>query len=382
MTEAVGSDYILVVDDIPENLDVLVETLALHGHRTRPVRDGRLALEVARREPPGLVLLDVNMPEMDGYEVCAAFKRDPKLAKIPILFLSANSDSEDKLRGFAAGGLDYITKPFHPGEVIARVETHLRNRRLQVEVDRYSHSLEQTVQEKIKEISESQIAIILALAKLSESRDEDTGNHILRVQQYCRALAQYFANKGTFGNLIDEDFIATLYQASALHDIGKVAIPDKILLKAGPLTNSEFDIMKTHARLGAQTLESILDTYPQNRFIRMGTELARSHHERWDGSGYPEGLVGEVIPLSARILFLADQYDALRNRRPYKEPFDATTTYDILTKGDGRSQPAHFDPRILNAFRELATDFDDVFETLKADSGRSSSFNGPNANLP
>jgi putative two-component system response regulator len=299
------------------------------------------------------VLLDVNMPDMNGYEVCAEFKKDPRLAEIPIIFLSANTATEDKVQAFAAGGVDYVTKPFQVEEVHARVAAHLKIRTLQVELDQYNHRLEDMVRAQVKEISESQITTILALARLSESRDEDTGNHILRVQRYCRALARHLAKDETLEERIDDAFIEDLFYASALHDIGKVGIPDSILLKPGPLTPPEFEIMKTHSLLGAATLAAVLERYPKNSFVRMGAEVARSHHERFDGSGYPDGLVGRAIPLAARILVVADQYDALRTKRPYKPAFDAARTFQILTVGDGRSDPAHLDPRVLAAFQAV-----------------------------
>lgn len=357
--------YILVVDDTPANLQILVATLVERGHSVRPVLSGKLALEVARREAPSLILLDINMPEMNGYEVCAALKKDPRLAHVPVLFISANTESTDKIRAFAAGGVDYVTKPFNVEEVHARVETHLKLRRQEIELERHNHSLEEMVLAKVREISESQIATIIALAKLSEYRDEDTGNHIVRVQRYCRALARRLQVEGTFGRLVDDAFVQNIYHASALHDIGKVGIPDSILLKPGKHTTEEFAIMMTHSAMGAATLETVMASYPGNAFVRMGVDVARSHHERFDGSGYPDGLVGDAIPLAARILVIADQYDALRNKRPYKPPFDAAKTFAILTLGDGRSDPRHLDPRVLSAFKAIAPEFEAIFEELK-----------------
>jgi len=356
---------ILVVDDTPANLEVLVGALKGRGHRVRPVLCGRLALETARRKPPALVLLDINMPDMNGYEVCAEFKKDPRLAEIPIIFLSANTSTEDKVQAFAAGGVDYVTKPFQVDEVHARVEAHLKIRRLQAELHQHNHQLERLVEDQVREISDSQIATILALAKLSEYRDADTGNHIVRVQRYCRALAEHLARDGIFGAAIDDHFVENLFHASALHDIGKVGIPDGILLKARTLTSNESRIMKTHSAIGASTLEAVMASYPKNLLVRMGVQVARSHHERWDGTGYPDGLSGEAIPLAARILIVADQYDALRNKRPYKPAFDAAKTYAILVEGDGRSDPRHLDPRVLAAFKTIAEDFEEIHEELK-----------------
>jgi putative two-component system response regulator len=360
-TFEVGKPHILVVDDTPANLQVLVSALQARGHQVRPVLDGRLALEVARRDPPALVLLDINMPEMSGFEVCAEFKKDPRLAEIPIIFLSANVSAEDKVHAFALGGVDYVTKPFHVEEVHARVEAHLKIRQLQRELDRHNHELEGTVRAQVFELSRSVLATITALAKLAECRDEDTGNHVVRVQHYCRALARRLAQDGLFGTVIDEAFIDNIFHASVLHDVGKVGISDAILLKPGRHTPAEFEIMKTHSAIGADTLAAVLDAHPHNAFVRMGVEVARSHHERWDGSGYPDGLAGDAIPLAARIVSLADQYDALRNKRPYKAPFDAATTHRILTEGDERSRPTHLDPRVLLAYTAIAPAFDAIY---------------------
>jgi putative two-component system response regulator len=353
---------ILVVDDIPANLQLLAMMLKSKGHNVRPVTDGIMALHAAHYKKPDMILLDINMPQMNGYEVCAQLKADPLLCDIPVIFISANNEVFDKVKAFSSGGVDYITKPFQFEEVEARVDSHLKIQRLRHEIETLNSTLQNRVQSQIKEISDSQIATIIALAKLTESRDTDTGNHISRIQQYCRALAEQMAESGEFGTLIDDNFIETIYQASALHDIGKVGIPDCILLKQGSLTPEEFDIMKTHTTLGAETLNAVMKSYPNNAIVRMGVEVTRSHHEHWDGSGYPDGLKGEDIPLAARIVAIPDQYDALRSKRPYKPSFDAAKTYYILTRGDGRSSPAHIDPKMLAAFVDIAAQFDKIIE--------------------
>jgi putative two-component system response regulator len=363
LTRPIGD--IVVVDDTPANLQLLVGLLKERGHRVRPVPNGRLALEAVRRQPPDLILLDINMPQMDGYEVCAALKADPQLADVPVIFISANTDVFDKVNAFDLGGADYVTKPFQFAEVQARVEAHLDLRRLRLELKGMNRSLQDQVWEQAREISDSQVATILALAKVSESRDKDTGSHILRVQQYCRALAKQLGEDGVFGAQIDDAFVNTIFHASALHDIGKAGIPDSILLKPGKHTPEEWTIMMTHSAMGAETLSAVLVSYPKSALLRMGRDIARSHHERWDGSGYPDGLVGEAIPLAARILTIADQYDALRNQRPYKPAFDAAKTYRILTEGDGRSDPRHLDPQVLVAFKAVTAEFEAIFEHLR-----------------
>lgn len=355
---------ILVVDDMQANLDMLSDMLKRWGYRVRPAPNGRLALQAARSLPPDLILLDISMPDMDGFTVCEELKADPQLRDIPVIFLSGHSETLDKVMAFRAGGVDYITKPFQIEEVQSRVETHLKIHRLQKELARHNRDLEARVQAQVKEISDSQLATIFAMSKLAEYRDEETGNHIIRVQRYCRALSEWLYRKGLFSDVIDRTFIENIFHASPLHDIGKVGIPDSILLKPGPISEVEYGIMKQHTVLGARALQTVQEQYPNNAMVRMGMELARSHHEHWDGSGYPDGLTGEAIPVHARILLIADQYDALRNVRPYKPAFDAERTFRILVEGDGRTLPGHFDPRVLEAFRTIAPEFDSIYREL------------------
>jgi putative two-component system response regulator len=308
---------ILVVDDTRVNLTLLHKMLGDKGYRVRPVLSGSLALKAAATDPPDMVLLDISMPEMDGFEVCRRLKEDPRLRDIPVIFISASTETEGKVRAFHRGGVDYITKPFQIEEVEARVETHLKLRRAQAEVERYNRYLEQLVAEKVKEISESQLAMIFAMVKLAESRDDETGTHIWRVREYCVALAGVLQRQEGLRDAFTEPFVRDLYNAAPLHDIGKVGISDAILLKPEKHTAEEFEIMKTHTTIGAHTLRGVGEKYPKNGFVTMGAEIAQSHHERWDGSGYPQGLVGEAIPLAARIMSVADIYDALRTTRRY-----------------------------------------------------------------
>ena len=351
---------ILVVDDNPANLQALVGMLKDRGYKARPVPSGELALEAARRLPPDLILLDINMPVMNGFEVCVHLKNDAALKDIPVIFLSALSDTDDKVKAFTVGGVDYITKPFRFEEVNARVSTHVQLRHCQVQIEQHNLRLVELVRAKVAELTDSQMATIMALSKLAEYRDEETGNHILRVQKYCQLLASRLSEEASFSRSIDAAFIDNIYHASPLHDIGKVATPDHILLSSVPLRKEDFEIMKRHAVVGANILTSVLERYPGNAFIKMGLEMARSHHEHWDGTGYPDGLKGEEIPLAARILIIVDQYDALRNVRPYKPPFSAEKTYKIITEGDGRTMPDHFDPRVLAAFKELFSQFEGI----------------------
>ena len=330
---------ILVVDDVPENLQMLSGMLTAKGYKVRPVLSGRQALQLALTKAPDLILLDITMPVMNGYEVCAQLKASPALKDIPVIFISALSETEDKIKAFEAGGVDYVTKPFKMQEVQARVESHLRLRFLQRQVEEYNTHLNEMVQAQVKEISESQIATIFALAKLAESRDDQTGKHLERVQQKCCLLATWLRRNSPYGEKISQQFIKTLLLTSPLHDIGKVGIPDAILLKPGKLTEEEFQIVKNHTVIGAETLEAARRIYPRNGFINMGI-----------------GLSGLQISLAGRIMAVADVYDALRSNRVYKPAFSQEETSRIMFEGSGK----HFDPVIIDAFRHLQDKFDEL----------------------
>ena len=351
---------ILIVDDTPENLRVLLQLLKHQGYKVRAAPNGKLALQAAASDPPDLILLDIMMPEMDGYEVCRRLKQDEQLREIPVVFLSALGETLDKVRAFDAGGVDYVTKPFQFEEVRARVEIHLRMRGLQVQLEAHNRQLQDRVEEQVREISDSQMATIVALARLAESRDKGTGKHIERVQIYCRLLATCLREHPARQEKVNEAFIENIFRASPLHDIGKVAIRDSILLKPGPLTPSEFDEMKSHTTLGAQTLEEVQKAYPKNGFVRMGIEIARSHHERWDGTGYPHGLAGTAIPLSARIMAVADSYDAARSRRFYKPALPHAECCAAIYRRSG----TYLDPVVVEAFGAVEVRFCSVAETL------------------
>lgn len=355
-----ASADILLVDDNLDNLELLAGMLKTSGYRVRPVPSGEQALTAARRLPPDLVLLDINMPGLDGYEVCRRLKADKRLKEVPVIFLSAYTDSVDKVRGFSVGAVDYITKPFELEEVKARVETHLRIRYLQAQLAGYSSQLEvynrrleHLVQAQVTQISDSQMATIFALARMAESRDVDTGKHIERTRTFCQLLALRMHEDPNYRETVTSSFIQNIYHASPLHDIGKVGIRDTVLHKAGKYTPQEFEEMKQHTLIGAATLEDVYATYPNNGFLAMGIEIARHHHEKWDGSGYPNRLAGPHIPVSARIMALSDVYDALRSKRVYKPPFTHEECCDIIRDGSGR----HFDPGVVEAFFHVEGQF-------------------------
>jgi putative two-component system response regulator len=295
-----------------------------------------------------------------GFEPLAFVHRvisSPRLRDIPIVILSSDASIGAKLGAFSAGVADYVCIPCEPGELLVRVVAHLRQRRTQLESEKHARKLEAFVLEQVTEITDSQMATIVALARLAESRDDQTGGHLERTQQYCRRIAQKLSESADF-SIIDHTFIDNIEYASALHDIGKVAISDLILLKPTELTGAEFETMKTHTVLGAQTLVAVSEKYPNNDFLAMGIKIARWHHERWDGAGYPDGLAGEAIPLPARIMAVADVYDALMSHRSYKRSFTHVDSCDIIVSQSG----LQFDPDVVAAFVALQDEFAAISE--------------------
>lgn len=351
------SERIMIVDDTPGNLQVLSAILEEQGYQVLQFPRAELALKAAKAAPPDLFMLDIMMPDMNGFELCTRIKALPNLAGIPVLFLSALSDVEDKVQAFTVGGVDYISKPFQEKEVLARVHTHLALRKMRTQLTEYNHHLEAIVAERMRDVYDSQMATLAAISTLAEWRDEDTGAHIDRTKQYCRILAQCLASNPDFTSVISETFIDSIYHAAPLHDIGKVGIPDTILLKPGKLTPEEFEQMKSHTLIGARTLETVQKAYPKNSFIDTGIKLARSHHEKWNGSGYPDGLAGTDIPLVGRIMAIADVYDALRAKRPYKEPMPHADACALIRNESGK----HFDPQLVECFTRLENEFDTIF---------------------
>jgi putative two-component system response regulator len=351
---------ILIVDDTPDNVQLLGGLLKAQGYKIRVALSGRLALQAAQHAAPDLVLLDISMPGMDGYEVCGHLKKDEILRNVPVVFISAMNEPVDKVKAFGAGGVDYITKPFNAEEVKARVQTHLRLRALQGELEKYNRHLQDLVQAQVKEIADSQMATIFALAKLAESRDEGTGAHLERVQVFCRMLAARLGELPKYRAVINASYIDNIFHASPLHDIGKVAIPDRILQKHGELSPEEFAVMKSHTAQGVATLEAVQKQYPRNDFITVGIEIAKAHHERWDGLGYPSGLEGEAIPLCARIMAVADCYDALRSKRVYKEPFSHAKSRDFIAGESGK----RFDPDVVRAFLDIEPAFREIRDRM------------------
>lgn len=347
---------ILVVDDTPSNIDILLETLG-NEYEIIVALDGETALDQAINNHPDIVLLDIMMPVMDGYEVCKRLKNSRTTAEIPVIFVTAMNEMVDEERGLELGAIDYITKPFSPPIVKARVKNHLLFQLAKEAVERQKDMLEEMVLERTRELMITQDVTIQCMASLAETRDMDTGEHIRRTQFYVKTLAEALRNSPKFSKMLTRENIELMYKSAPLHDIGKVGVPDHILLKEGPLTKEEFEEMKKHTVYGRDALTEAEKMLGTNSFLRYAKEIAYSHHERWDATGYPEGIKGDDIPLSGRLMAIADVYDALISKRVYKPAFTHEDALRIITKGDGRVMPGHFDPEVLEAFNAKSDEF-------------------------
>ncbi|MBC3830257.1 two-component system response regulator [Undibacterium amnicola] len=360
MNEAHDQDVkqvILIVDDTPDNI-TLLSALLKDKYKIKIATNGLKALHIASIDPsPDLILLDVMMPEMDGYETCRRLKENPQTNQIPVIFLTAKSQVSDEEMGLKLGAVDYISKPVSPPIVLARVATQLNLVRARNLLQDQNKNLEGLVKDRTRKLAKMQDAIIMAMASLAETRDNETGNHIRRTQNYVAALARQLKDLPRFSSELTDENIELLYKSAPLHDIGKVGIPDNILLKPGKLTSEEFEVMKLHTNYGRETILSV-ERYlgESNEFLRFAREITYSHQEKWDGSGYPENLSGDAIPISARLMAVADVYDALISRRVYKPAFTHEEAIDIMRKGRG----SHFDPDILDVFLKITDEFREI----------------------
>lgn len=338
---------ILIVDDEPTNLMVLASLLQPE-YRLRAANSGVAALRAVATSPrPDLILLDVMMPGMDGHEVLERLQASPATADIPVVFLTALGDEDDEERGLRLGAADYLTKPIRPALVQARVRTQLEAKRARDLLQGRNVFLEAEVARRMEENDLTQLAGIRALAHLAETRDTDTGLHILRTQGFVRELAERLRDHPRFTGFLDDAAITLLERSAPLHDIGKVGIPDSILLKPGALTSEERAVMQTHAALGAEALERAEADLPRPvAFLPMARQIARWHHERWDGRGYPDGLRGDAIPIPARLMAVADVFDALISPRVYKAAMGFEAARDVIAEGRG----TQFDPDVVDAF--------------------------------
>ncbi|MGD0918394.1 MAG: HD domain-containing phosphohydrolase [Thermodesulfobacteriota bacterium] len=343
---------ILLADDDPVILKYLSILLQKHDYHCLIATNGIEAMEKVATDSPDLVLLDIMMPEMDGLEVCKKLKSDPSTQYIPIIIMTGSTDRELRVKGLSAGANDFLTKPIERLELMVRIKNLLRIKEFEDFLRNYNERLKREVEEKTRQIREGYIDTILRLTMVAEYKDEETASHIRRVGRYCHRMARYLGWS-------EEDQEAILL-ASPMHDIGKVGIPLEILLKSSRLTPEEFALVKTHTLIGGDILHG-----SKSKYLQMAETIALTHHERWDGTGYPSGLREQEIPMAGRIMNIVDQYDALRARRPYKSPLDHEAAVRIIVEGDGRTFPEHFDPNLRKAFIELSPAFKDIFETLE-----------------
>src|SRR5438270_5887543 len=330
----------LIVDDDELSLEILQGVLADMGHEVECAHDGKEALSKLRDGSIHLVITDWDMPSMNGVELCRAIRAGDYDGYVYVIMLTGKDGGQQKIEGLLCGADAFLVKPLNPDELLVSLKTA----------------------ERILSLETRDLAMF-ALAKLSESRDPETGGHIERVQSYARTLAQYLSTTERYGDEIDGEFVRLIFQTSPLHDIGKVGIPDNVLLKPGKLTEQEMAVMRTHAALGARTLEASLQRFPNVRFLQMARDIAHSHHERWDGRGYPQGLAGKDIPLAARIVALADVYDALTSKRVYREPMPHAQAKRMIEKGRGEQ----FDPDVVDAFLRTERQFIAIRERFRDD---------------
>ena len=340
---------ILIVDDQEANVLLLDYLLKSAGYvDVTSTTDSRKVVELYRTHRYDLIILDLNLPHYSGFEVMQALKEFEVGGYLPVLALTA--DPAHKIRALDAGAKDFISKPFDNVEMLTRIHNMLEVRILYRTLHNYNEELEERVEARTEDLRESYREAIYTMTAAAEHKDEETGLHIQRIGLYCHALAEQMG--------LDSTFRENILYASPMHDIGKIGIPDHILLKPGPHTPEEWEIMKSHTTLGARILAN-----KQSPYLRMGAEIALNHHERWDGSGYPNGLRGEAIPLSARIMNICDIYDALRSKRPYKAAFSHDQALHILRNGDGRTRPEHIDPVVRRAFESCHELFRSTFDS-------------------
>jgi putative two-component system response regulator len=328
---------ILIADDDDVALEILEHALAQYGYQVTVARNGREALDLVRSGQFRIVVSDWEMPAMTGVELCQEIRQRSASGYVYVILLTSRHGTQSVVDGMNAGADDFVNKPFQPQELLVRIRAG----------------------ERILSL-ESRELIIFSMAKLAESRDPETGAHLERMREYCRLIAEQLSLKPKFREQVDGDYVQLIYITSPLHDIGKVGIPDHILLKAGRLTPEEFEIMKRHAEIGARTLDAAAAAHPEAKFLCMAREIARSHHEKFDGSGYPDGLAGEDIPLCSRIVALADVYDALTTKRVYKPAFSHEKAAAIIREGRG----SHFDPDIVDAFEAIQERFVAIWHEL------------------
>ena len=337
---------ILIVDDIKTNIDILISALG-EEYKLGVAMNGNKAIDYIKKNQPDLVLLDVMMPGLNGFEVCRNLKEDPITSKIPVIFITAVNTPADITKGFELGAVDYITKPFDALEVKARVKTHLNLKLYQEALKNQNTILEQKVQERTKEIVETKTEILERLCLAAEYRDNETGQHLKRLRAYCSTIGRALG--------LDYSEYNNISLASSMHDIGKIGIPDTILYKPGKLTDKEMSIMKTHTIIGAKILSK-----SKSKLLQMAETISLTHHEKWDGTGYPNNLRKEEIPLVGRIVGICDVFDALVSERPYKKAWPLEKAFKEIQFQGG----THFDPKMVELFLESKAELSDIVQTL------------------
>lgn len=349
MRRQLNKPLLFVVDDVPENIQIALSHLKGMDLEFAYATSGEQALARIRNHPPDLILMDVMMPGMNGFATLQELRNIPEIPSVPVIFLTARSEPEDMARGFELGGVDYITKPFHGIELRSRVRNHL-------ELHSYRMSLERKVLARTRETTLLKDITVLAMGELAEHRDANTGGHINRTRFFVKALSEALFEQKKFSEILTKDYLVLLYKTAPLHDIGKVAIRDSILLKKGRLTAEEFAEMKKHTLYGEEVIDKLSTMAGEPMaFLECARDMVGSHHEKYDGSGYPRGLAGDDIPLAGRIMAVADVYDALRTRRSYKRAFSHEETMRIMEIEDGRCR--HFDPDVYDAFLDVEQEF-------------------------
>jgi len=357
---------ILIVDDEPRNRQMLNNMCLNLGFNTIEASNGEEAVDMACSSNPDLIIMDVIMPKMNGFDSTEKIKSISETKHIPVIIITALGSREDLLTGISKGADDFLTKPYDFEELSMRLKNNLKLKKYHDLLKENNYILEDKVEKRTRELQQTLAELSLAhektkaanletiyrLTLATEFKDQATGSHIKRISMYTKIIAEKLG--------MEQSFIENIFHASPMHDIGKVGIPDYILLKPGLLSDEEWEVMKTHTLIGARILEN-----SESSFLKMGQIIALSHHERWDGTGYPQGISGQDIPLSARITNIADQYDALRSVRPYKRAYNHEETYEILLKGDDKTNPGHFEPDIHSIFKNSHTKFKEIFETFR-----------------
>jgi putative two-component system response regulator len=346
---------IMLVDDNISNLNTGRSMLREH-YEVFPIPSGKKLFDTLQHVTPSLILLDILMPEMDGFEVIDRLKQNPQWEEIPVIFLTSRSDEKSELEGLTRGAIDYVAKPFSAPLLLQRIRNHLLLSYQKRELKKYNTSLAQMVEEKTRQVTDLQNSVISTLADMLECRDDDTGGHVLRTQRYLEIMLERLIDSGLYQDELSLINLEFLVPSALLHDIGKIAISDAILRKPGPLTRDEFEEMKKHTCLGADAIERIASKNTEHSFLICAKKIARSHHEKWDGTGYPDSLAGYDIPLEGRLMAVADVYDALISDRPYKKAFSTDDARKIIEEGRGR----HFDPVLVDIFTEVSPDFEQV----------------------